>query len=105
MKKLLFVITIIVSIISAETNSKEKILSPLDKTINKYKIATNYHKALAVAIDSDGGYASGYAFGKQLQSHADKISLKLCNESRIKHNIKASCRIYMKNNEVVGTLE
>ena len=101
MKKLFIIIIMLISILFAETRT----LSPFDKMLNKYKVATNYHKALAVAIDSNGGYASGYSFGKQLESHAIKKALTLCNKSKAKHHIISTCRIYMINNKIVGTLD
>ena len=86
-------------------NSNKKTLSDLDIVINKYKLATNYHKALAVAVDSDGGYAAGFAYDGQIQSHVNKTALQLCKKSKLQHDIKDNCEIYMMDNKIVGSLD
>lgn len=52
------------------------------------------YKSFAAAVDIDKRYAYGYAYGYKDQNSADKMALELCNEHRIKSNIKSKCYLY-----------
>lgn len=58
------------------------------------------HKALAVAGDPGGHYASGFAFNKGSREEAIESAMKACAKRRVDRRIVDECRLYAVENEV-----
>jgi hypothetical protein len=59
-------------------------------------------KALAVAGDVDGAYASGFAFGKASRHEAEQGALEDCARRRADRRLDAPCRLYAVGDEIVA---
>jgi len=77
-----------------------------DKQLNKDLFALdieNYlkydgEKSYALALDEDGTWSSGFAWGKVNQELADKTAMLECNTKKKKDSRTSECVIYMRGN-------
>ena len=56
-------------------------------------------KSYALALDEDGSWSSGFAWGKVNQDLADKTAMLECNARKKKDNRSNECVIYMRGDE------
>lgn len=59
------------------------------------------HKALAVAGDVEGAYASGFAFGKASRAEAEQAALEQCARRRADRRLAAPCRLHAVGDEIL----
>lgn len=57
------------------------------------------HKAIALAVDTSGGWAAGYSKGASSQAEANQTAIARCQEARSKNNVQASCEIYTEGDK------
>lgn len=80
-----------------------KAIKEIKSVLNKYN-KLNKYKSISFAIDKDGRYAYGYAYGKKNQNIANKISLKGCKRIKRKYNIKTKCVMYGKGKNISSNI-
>ena len=66
----------------------------LSSTVDKFKGLTG-HKALAVAVDENGAYASSWGYDYSTTDRAIASAMKRCKKGRVKNNVQSECIIYM----------
>lgn len=88
--------------VSSKMNVDQNTTSEFDVFFDKYK-TYNAKKAIAMAIDKDGKYAYGYAYGYPTKISVVKRAIEECEKNKIKHNVdtKAECKIYALGNKIM----
>lgn len=75
--------------------------SRFDSEWQRY-LALEPHKALAVAGDPQGLYATGFSFGKASREQAEQEALAACDLRRSDRRIEPPCRLHAVGNEILA---
>ena len=115
-KKIILTTTILTLMgLTGCTSTPEPIQYNIDKAKNIEHIQRSFdlykehksHKAMAVAMDSEGKYVLGYSYDCASPQSAEQIALNNCTRANDNATVKAaaSCVLYAVENTVVHTLQ
>jgi hypothetical protein len=85
---------------------KEKNIEHIERSFDLYKEHKS-HKAMAIAMDSEGKYVLGYSYDCTSAQSAEKIALNNCTKANERAEVKAdaSCELYAVEDNIVHKLK